>query len=126
MNRSIQIVESPSKLTDATKDEFYQSIQSMAKTTSGWIVVNLGNVDFIDSQGLGVLFAAHKVATLCHKELVLLAPQPSIYRELSVTGINKLIKIYDSFTNLIQDVTSYSWPHFSNCEDKLPEFSKIL
>jgi anti-anti-sigma factor len=126
MNRSIQIIESPSQLTDATKDEFYQSIQSMATTTSDWIVVNLSNVDFIDSQGLGVLFAAHKVATLCHKELVLVAPQPPIYRELSVTGINKLIKIYDSFTKVIQDVTHYSRPHFSNCEDKLPEFSKML
>ncbi|NJM76810.1 MAG: STAS domain-containing protein [Acaryochloridaceae cyanobacterium RU_4_10] len=76
MNRSIQILESPSQLTHATKDEFYQSVQSKAKTAAGWIVVDLGNVDFIDSQGLGVLFAAHKVAALCHKELVLLAPQP--------------------------------------------------
>jgi anti-anti-sigma factor len=126
MNRSIQIVESPSQLTEATKDEFYQSVQSKAKTTAGWILVNLGNVDFIDSQGLGVLFAAHKVAALCHKELALLAPQPSIHRELSVTGITKLIKIYDSFTKVIQDVTSYSQPHFSNWEEKLPEFSKML
>jgi anti-anti-sigma factor len=126
MNRSIQIVESPSQLTDVTKDDFYQSVQSKAKTTADWIVVNLSNVDFIDSQGLGVLFAAHKVAALCHKELVLLAPQPSIYRELSVTGITKLIKIYDSFTKVIQDVASYSRPHFSDCEDKLPEFSKML
>jgi anti-anti-sigma factor len=126
MNRSIQILESPSQLTDATKDEFYQSVQSKAKTTADWIVVNLSNVDFIDSQGLGVLFAAHKVAVLCHKELVLSAPQPSIYRELSVTGITKLIKIYDSFTKVIQDVASYSRPHFSDCEQKFPEFSKML
>jgi anti-anti-sigma factor len=126
MNCSIQIVESPSRLTEATKDEFYQSVQLKAKTTAGWIVVNLSNVDFIDSQGLGVLFAAHKVAALCHKELVLLAPQPSIYRELSVTGITKLIKIYDSFTKVIQDVASYSRPHFGDCEQKFPEFSKML
>jgi anti-anti-sigma factor len=126
MNRSIQIVESPSQLTEATKDEFYRSVQSKAKTTADWIVVNLSNVDFIDSQGLGVLFAAHKVAAFCHKELVLLAPQPSIYRELSVTGITKLIKIYDSFTKVIRDATSYSRPYFSDCEDKLPEFSKML
>jgi anti-anti-sigma factor len=100
MNRSIQILESPSQLTDVTKDDFYQSVQLKAKTTADWIVVNLGNVDFIDSQGLGVLFAAHKVAALCHKELVLIAPQPSIYRELSVTGITKLIKI--KFTILLR------------------------
>jgi anti-anti-sigma factor len=126
MNRSIQILESPSQLTEATKEEFYQSVQSKARTTAGWIVVNLSNVDFIDSQGLGVLFAAHKVAALCHKELVLLAPKTSVYRELSVTGITKLIKIYDSFTKVIQDVTNYPRTYFSDCEDKLPEFSKML
>jgi anti-anti-sigma factor len=126
MNRSIQIIESPSQLTDATKDDFYQSVQSKAKTTAGWIVVDLSNVDFIDSQGLGVLFAAHKVATLCHKELVLIAPQTSIYRDLKLTGINKIIKIYDSFAEVIQDVTSHSQLHFSDCEQKFLAFSKML
>jgi anti-anti-sigma factor len=126
MNRSIQIIESPSRLTDATKDSFYQSVQSKAKTTAGWIVVNLSNVDFIDSQGLGVLFAAHKVAVLCHKELVLVSPQSFLYRELNLTGINKIIKIYDSFTEVIQDVTSRSRLHFSDYGQKLPVFSKML
>lgn len=106
MNLSIQILDSPSQLTDRTKDAFYQCIEFKSRSSADWIGVDLSSLDLIDGLGLGTLFAAQKMAALHHKKLILFSPQSHIWQGLKSTGICEVIAVYDSFKDVIQDATS--------------------
>jgi anti-sigma B factor antagonist len=60
------------------------------------IAVNLADVEFMDSTGLGVLVGVLRRLKERDGELALLAPQASVLRVLTVTGLNKVFPIYDS------------------------------
>jgi anti-sigma B factor antagonist len=60
------------------------------------IVVNLEDVDFMDSTGLGVLVGALKRLKEKDGQLALICSQGSVLRVLTVTGLNKVFSIYDS------------------------------
>jgi anti-sigma B factor antagonist len=60
------------------------------------IVVNLEDVDFMDSTGLGVLVGALKRLKEKDGQLALVCSQGSVLRVLTVTGLNKVFAIYDS------------------------------
>lgn len=60
------------------------------------IVVNLEDVEFMDSTGLGVLVGALKRLKEKDGQLALVCPQGSVLRVLTVTGLNKVFAIYDS------------------------------
>lgn len=60
------------------------------------IVVDLENVSFLDSTGLGVLVGALKRARAADGELVLLCTQRSILSILETTGLRRVFTVHDS------------------------------
>lgn len=60
------------------------------------IAVNLKEVEFMDSTGLGVLVGALKRLKEQGGVLALVAPTGPVDRVLSVTGLNKVFAIHDS------------------------------
>jgi anti-sigma B factor antagonist len=60
------------------------------------IVVNLADVAYMDSSGLGVLIGALKRAREEHGDLVVAAPNARISRILEVTGLSKIFNVRDS------------------------------
>jgi anti-sigma B factor antagonist len=67
------------------------------------IVVNLEDVEFMDSTGLGVLVGALKRLKEKDGQLALVCSQGSVLRVLTVTGLNKVFAIYDSVEEATAD-----------------------
>ena len=60
------------------------------------LVVDMENVDFLDSTGLGVLVGALKRVRSNDGELSLVCTQPRIRKVFEVTGLTKVFSLYDS------------------------------
>lgn len=59
----------------------------------GGLPVDLSGVELLDATGLGVLVGAHRRARLAGRELVLLGARPRVARLLSLTRLDKVIRV---------------------------------
>lgn len=66
------------------------------------LVVNLANVTFIDSTGLGVLLGVWRRACATHGSMALAAPSAAARRILDTTGLLKVLPVHDTEAEAIQ------------------------
>jgi anti-sigma B factor antagonist len=62
----------------------------------GRLVIDLTDVSFLDSSGLGVLVAARKKVRAWSGDVVLVRPVPIVARVLEVTGLSAAFPAYES------------------------------
>jgi anti-sigma B factor antagonist len=75
-------------------DEVRQALGEVVAREPGRVIVDLADVSFIDSTGLGVLVEARsKLAD--RKTFVLSAPQPETRRALEISGLARHMPIFD-------------------------------
>jgi anti-sigma B factor antagonist len=60
------------------------------------ISIDLSQVSFMDSSALGLLAGAQKRAQRTDVDLVLHAPRPSVWRVITVTGIDRVFECTDT------------------------------
>jgi anti-sigma B factor antagonist len=60
------------------------------------IVLDLRDVDFIDSSGLGALIGSNQLLHAHHGTLILAAPGPNVIRKFKITRTAELFSIRDS------------------------------
>ena len=60
------------------------------------VVVDLSEVTFMDSTGIGVLLNALRHFTLRHGTLVLVCPTERVLRPFQITGLTEIISVYES------------------------------
>jgi anti-sigma B factor antagonist len=75
----------------ALRDELYRLIDTGAKR----VVIDLADMDFIDSSGLGVFVGALKRIRERSGDLELRAMQPSTRKVLEITGLTQVFTISD-------------------------------
>jgi anti-sigma B factor antagonist len=89
-------------LTMLTMDQFKRSIDDAAKNTGLWrFVVDVSGADFIDSNGLGALVAASKLAKANGGYIRLLNTSSGLQETLRITRLEKV------------------FPHFGSLEEAL-------
>lgn len=78
-------------------DELRQRLE-MALDRSGArrLVINLADVHFMDSSGLGVLLAQYKRLRREDGKVALVAPSPIVKTILEASGLLKLMPVYES------------------------------
>lgn len=64
--------------------------------TSPKIVLDLSNVTFLDSSGLGVIIKGLKRTSELGGSLVLVITNPTILKVFTITGLDKVLTIVDS------------------------------
>jgi anti-anti-sigma factor len=64
-----------------------------ATVTGDELRIDLSGVSIVDSSGLSVLIAAHKLATARDVRLVLTALPQHVSRTLSITGLDEVLEI---------------------------------
>ncbi len=69
------------------------------------IVVDLENVTFMDSTGLGVLVGRLKLVRGQNGSLRIVSAQDRILKVFKITGLDKVFHIYDSVTAATEAVT---------------------
>lgn len=61
-----------------------------------YLIIDLTQVDYLDSSGLGILVAGLKRSRESGGEVFLVSPKPRIQHVLEVTGLQKVFTILDS------------------------------
>ncbi len=64
------------------------------------VVVDLADVEFMDSSGLGVLVGAHKESIAHGGTLVIVGPGPRIQKILRITKLDKVFTVYPTLDEL--------------------------
>ncbi len=77
------------EIKKAIKDE-------VEKTSAGKIVMDMSNVSYVDSAGLGTMVALLKLTRSLNKELVLASMKQNVKRVFEMTRLDKVFKIVDT------------------------------
>jgi len=79
------------------------TVETLRDRLGGWLdegklrlVVDLGQLDYLDSTGLGCVAAARKKAQDLGGDLVLVCTRPRILRLFTITGLDAVFTICDS------------------------------
>lgn len=80
--------------SDKTKNEIKGSIdEAAARQNLDWVVLDLQDVEFIDSTGVGVFISIYKFVVERDLRLKLLQPQEIVKKVLTITKIDSIIDI---------------------------------
>jgi anti-sigma B factor antagonist len=71
----------------------HEHLQEVLDTGTSSIIVDLGDVTFLDSTGLRVLIAAFQRCQRAGGELRIVSPQPNVRRVLEITGLTDLFHV---------------------------------
>jgi anti-sigma B factor antagonist len=94
--RGWTVVEVKGEVDLFTAPKLREHIVGLVEKDQLKIAVDLEEVEFMDSTGLGVLVGVLRRLKERDGELALLGPRGSVLRVLTVTGLNKVFAIYDS------------------------------
>ena len=77
-----------------TAPSLKESVADLVTSGRSKIAVDLGEVEFMDSTGLGVLIGALKRCKEAGGSLTLIAPREPVLKVLAITGLDKVFSIH--------------------------------
>jgi len=93
-NPACVIAEVSGELDLSTAGSFRDRVdQELMRTGSPNLVLNLQNLEFIDSTGLGVLLGRHRQVTAAGGKLILAGPPPKVLAMIEMAGLSSVLKI---------------------------------
>jgi anti-sigma B factor antagonist len=93
---NVRIVDLRGKMTLGGGDVVVRDLVSrLLKEGHNQVVLNLTNVDYIDSAGIGELVASKKRAVAQGGDVRLLLPSESVYKVLSIVSLHLIFQIFD-------------------------------
>ena len=75
---------------------FQSALQSILDDGGDRVVVNMADVSFMDSSGLGVLIAAHRRLSGTGGQIVLANAMPAVHKVFQLTRTNRLFELHDT------------------------------
>jgi anti-anti-sigma factor len=90
----LEVVVPPKRLDTTTKDELTQQVKQIACKKAALVLLDLSQVEFVDSSGLGAIVAALKSLRSVGGELALCQPSEQVKTLLEITGLERIIKVY--------------------------------
>ena len=92
----VTILDVPQRLTAGHEAERLQSdLEALLAKGQKSILINLNQVSFLDSSGLGVLLTLKKAALVANAKLKLLRPQKKVCSLIAETGLQKVFECFD-------------------------------
>lgn len=87
-----------------TVDQFKQKLDKQIAKGHKNLILNLEQVDFIDSSGIGAILSKYKQLNKQKGKLVMVNVRPKIRRIFEVSGILRIIDIYSSETEAVENI----------------------
>jgi anti-sigma B factor antagonist len=81
-----------------TSPQLKEKVGEMVEQGQSRLVIDLTDVGFMDSSGLGVLVTALKRARERDGQLALVCPEGSVHKVLTITGLDRVFPIHQSVT----------------------------
>ena len=99
----MQVFELSGSLDIATSPTVRASLMDASARGDHRLIVDLTNVDFLDSTGLGALIGAQRRAKEFDGEVRLVVKEGQIVRLLRITGLLKIFAVYSTLNDAISD-----------------------
>lgn len=97
ITQGILCIKAGGELDMAVANSFRQQVENiMNQVMAQDIVLNLKDVAFIDSSGLGVILGRYKRVAASGGKMVIVSPQPQVRRILELSGITKIMPEYST------------------------------
>lgn len=97
------VVSVTGELDVATAPGLRNQIVKLASNGTSKLLLDLSGVEFLDSTGLGVIIGALKRLKGLGGELRLCGGEPGIRRVFELTGLDKILHLYDTADAAISD-----------------------
>jgi len=95
MSSSFQIIE-PVGILDSTKaEEFRQSVEDLLQNGAEIILVDLKNITFIDSSGLGTLVVLLKKVRGLNRSLCICSINDQVRMLFELTSMDRVFELYE-------------------------------
>lgn len=91
----VLIVRLSGELDHHTAEQVRKTIESELDSGMTHLVLNLANLEFMDSSGLGVILGRYKRVSQLGGKMTLCSIQPSIYRLMEMSGLFKILPIFE-------------------------------
>ncbi|MFD1715879.1 STAS domain-containing protein [Amnibacterium flavum] len=101
----VAVVTPSDKLNMASAMELREAISALVTAGMFFLVIDLSEVDFIDSSGLGGLVSGLKTARQHGGDLRLAAPNDQVKLVLELTNLDKVLVAYADSESALQ-----AWP----------------
>ena len=86
-------------------EEFKKIVDSFLDTNMAkYLLIDLSDVAFIDSSGLGAILGRYKKVDSMKGKMVIAGPQVQVKKILEVSGINQIIGIYNDKTSALSQL----------------------
>lgn len=83
-------------LTYANREQFKAAVESVRKQGYRHLILNMAEVRFVDSSGLGLLALVAQNFKITQGKLSMLKPQSYVRDIMTLANIPKLIPVYDN------------------------------
>jgi anti-sigma B factor antagonist len=90
------VVRLKGELDIATVDQLSQHLNKARQVSGEHVILDLTDLEFMDSQGLSVIVGLHKAVNAAAGSLALVAPRPMVRRTLEITGLVRRLDVFDS------------------------------
>ncbi|WOD38072.1 STAS domain-containing protein [Nodosilinea sp. E11] len=95
MSSNVQVIE-PTGILDSTKAEaFRQSVEALLQEGAEIILVDLKNITFIDSSGLGTLVVLLKKIRGLNRSLCICSINDQVRMLFELTSMDRVFDVYD-------------------------------
>jgi anti-sigma B factor antagonist len=102
----ILVVDVAGEIDVSTSPKLRERLVELAGTGAHRLVVDLEDVDFIDSTGLGVLVGVLKRMRARDGSMSLVCSQEGLLRVFRITGLEKVFTIHRSLEEATEEATS--------------------
>jgi anti-sigma B factor antagonist len=99
----MNVFELSGSLDIATSPTVRASLTEASERGDHRIIVNLSDVEFLDSTGLGALIGAQRRAKEYNGDVRLVAKEGQILRLLRITGLLKVFAVYPTLDDALHD-----------------------
>jgi stage II sporulation protein AA (anti-sigma F factor antagonist) len=94
--QNVLIVRLKGELDHHTAEKVRNVIEGeLARGDVSHLVLNLSELDFMDSSGLGVILGRYKKVSQWGGKMILCSIQPSIHRLMEMSGLFKILPTYE-------------------------------
>jgi anti-sigma B factor antagonist len=96
MNPEVRVMQPSGRLDVTNVNQFRREVSDMAITKPKFLLINLKDISFMDSSGLGALVAALKTIRTAGGELILCSLTDQVQMLFDLTSMGTIFKVYSS------------------------------
>ncbi|NND20577.1 MAG: STAS domain-containing protein [Silicimonas sp.] len=103
VGETIVVTVGDRRIDAAVAVRFKEQMQELTQTAGARVILDLSNVEFLDSSGLGAVVGSMKqLSRSCQLDLAGLTP--TVDKVFRITRMDRVFRIYDTTNTALQDV----------------------